>query len=47
MNFDNYIQDYLVYNHPDYAIYDEMSEAQHGFEDGDLGYLVHCRQDYI
>lgn len=46
-HFNNFIQDYLVRNHPDYTVYDEMSETQHGFEDGSLGYSVHCRRDYI
>ena len=46
-HFDNFIQDYLVRNHPDYTIYDEMSDTQQGFEDGELGYSVHCRRDYI
>lgn len=45
-HFDYFIQDYLVNNHPDYTIYDELSLTHHGFEDGDLGYFVHCRRDY-
>lgn len=45
-HFNTFIQDYLVFNRPDYTLYDEMSETQHGFEDNDLSYHVHARQDY-
>lgn len=45
-HFNKFIQDYLVFNHPDYTVYDEMSETQHGFEDNDLSYCVHYRTDY-
>jgi len=45
-HFNKFIEDYLVFNRPDYTLYDEMSETQHGFEDNDLSYHVHARQDY-
>ena len=45
-HFNKFIQDYLVSNHPDYTVYDEMNETQHGFEDNDLSYCVHYRTEY-
>ena len=45
-HFSTFIKDYLVFNKPDYTMYNEMTETQHGFEDGDLSYHVHHRNDY-
>jgi hypothetical protein len=44
-HFNHFIKDYLATNQPDYSLY-ELSETQHGFEDGDLSYTIHDRSHY-
>ncbi len=46
-HFNEYLIHYLVRGYPDYHEYDEMSPLEHGIEDGDLHYVVHCRKDYF